>query len=139
MLSATVALNRNGSSLTTAIAARSEATSTSRTSAPPTSAAPALTSDRRGMNCTRVVRPEPGQEPDERVVVGLQARADHGVVPHPCNLRAEALELAVLARERLDHAHAADVLLDVGGQLADALLELLQRRARASPVARGDE
>jgi hypothetical protein len=44
MFSATVALNRKGSSLTTAIAARSEATSTSRTSAPSTSTAPAVTS-----------------------------------------------------------------------------------------------
>src|SRR5882757_7588658 len=59
MFSATVALKRNGSSLTTAITARSEATSTSRTSVPSTSTAPALTSYRRGMSCTSVVLPEP--------------------------------------------------------------------------------
>ena len=76
------------------------------------------------------------QEADERVVEGLHARGDHGLVPHPPDAPAEALELAVLAREGLDHAHAADVLLDVGGQLGDALLELLQRRARAPAVAR---
>ena len=50
--------------------------------------------------------------------------------------RAEARELALLARERLHDAHAADVLLDVGGQLGDALLDLLQRGPRAAPVAR---
>ena len=51
----------------------------------------------------------------------------------------EARELARLGREGLDHAHAGDVLLDVGGQLGDALLDLLQRRPRAAPVAGGDE
>ena len=39
--------------------------------------------------------------------------------------RAEAAQLALLLRERLDHAHAADVLLGLGGQLGDALLHLL--------------
>jgi hypothetical protein len=59
MFSATVALNRNGSSLTTAICARSDAASMSRTSAPSTSSAPSVTSYRRGMSCTSVVLPEP--------------------------------------------------------------------------------
>jgi hypothetical protein len=43
------------------------------------------------------------QEADERVVEGLQARRDHGLVPHAPDAPAEALELAVLAREGLDH------------------------------------
>ena len=46
---------------------------------------------------------------------------------------AEAPELALLARERLHDAHAADVLLDVGGELGDPLLDLLQRGARGLP------
>ena len=41
---------------------------------------------------------------------------------------AEALDLALLLRERLDYAHARDVLLRVGGQLGDPLLGLSERR-----------
>ena len=47
-------------------------------------------------------------------------------------------QLVRLAREGLDDAHAGDVLLGVGRQLGDALLDLLDRRARAAPVALGD-
>jgi hypothetical protein len=43
--------------------------------------------------------------------------------------------LARLGRERLHHADAGDVLLDLRGQLGDALLHLLERRARAPAVA----
>jgi predicted dehydrogenase len=39
------------------------------------------------------------------------------------------------ARERFDDANAGDVLLDVGGQLADALLHLLERRPCEAAVA----
>ena len=53
-------------------------------------------------------------------------------------LCAEAPLALLLGGERLDDAHAADALLDVGGQLADALLDLLQRRARLPAVAVGD-
>ena len=83
-------------------------------------------------------QPELGQEADEGVVEGLQARGHHRLVPDAPDAAAEALELALLAREGLHDAHAADVLLDVGRELGDPLLELLQRRARAPPVARGD-
>ena len=50
---------------------------------------------------------ELGQEADERVVEGLQPRRDHRLVEHARPTGCEALELAVLARERLDDAHAA--------------------------------
>ena len=36
----------------------------------------------------------------------------------------EAAQLALLARERLDHTDAGDVLLRLGGQLRDPLLDL---------------
>ena len=51
----------------------------------------------------------------------------------------EAIELALLLSERLDHAHAGDVLLGLGGQLGDPLLHLLQRRPRAPAVAVRDQ
>ena len=99
--------------------------------APVDDLAPAEEEDRR--------EAELGQEADERVVEGLQARRDHRLVEDAPDAAAEALELALLAREGLHDAHAADVLLDVGGELGDPLLDLLQRRARAPPVARGDD
>ncbi len=70
---------------------------------------------------------ELGQEADHRVELGLQARGDHRLVEHARDAVAEALELARLAREGLDDAHAGDVLLGVGGELGDALLDLLDR------------
>ena len=82
--------------------------------------------------------PELGQEADERVVEGAQPGGDHRLLEDARHARAEAALLLLLGGERLDDAHAADALLDVGGQLADALLDLLQRRPRAAPVAVGD-
>ena len=79
------------------------------------------------------------QEADERVVERAQARGEHRALEDGADDAAEALELALLGRERLDHAHARDVLLDVGGQLRDALLDLRERGPRAAPVARGDQ
>ena len=83
--------------------------------------------------------PELRQEADHRVVGRLQARGDHRLVEHAPDAVAEALELVGLAGEGLDDAHARDVLLGVRGQLGDALLDLLDRRARAAPVALGDQ
>ena len=74
-----------------------------------------------------------GQEADERVVERAQPRRRHGLVEHARDGRLEARELARLGGEGLDHAHAGDVLLHVGGQLGDPLLDLLQRRPRARP------
>ena len=79
------------------------------------------------------------QEADERVVEGLQPGDEHRLLEDAPDGPREALALALLARERLDHADAGDVLLGLGGQLGDALLDLLRRRPRAAPVARGDE
>ncbi len=59
MLSWIVAQNRNGSSLTTAIAWRRLCSSTERTSAPSISTAPVLTSYRRGSSDTSADLPEP--------------------------------------------------------------------------------
>ncbi len=75
------------------------------------------------------------QEADERVVERAQARRDHRLVEDAADAGGEALALQVLAGEGLDDAHAADVLLDVGRQLGDPLLDLLQRGPRAAPVA----
>ena len=72
-------------------------------------------------------QPELGQEADQRVVERLQPGADHRLVEHPPDALAKALELALLAREGLDDAHARDVLLDLRRQLGDPLLHLLQR------------
>ena len=79
------------------------------------------------------------QEGQERVVERALARGDHRLVEDARHIAAEALELARLGREGLDHAHAGDVLLDVRGDLGDPLLDLLQRRPRAAPVARGHD
>ena len=84
-------------------------------------------------------QPDARQEADERVVERPQARRDHRLVEDPLRAALEAPELARLGGERLDDAHARDVLLDVGGQLGDPLLDLLQRGPRAAPVARGDQ
>ncbi len=59
MLSCTVAENRNGSSVTTAIARRSETRSTSRTSAPSIRTDPVVASYSRGSSETSAVLPEP--------------------------------------------------------------------------------
>ena len=77
------------------------------------------------------------QEADRRVELRLQARGDHRLVEHARDAVAEALELVGLAREGLDDAHAGDVLLGVGGELGDALLDLLDRRARACARSAG--
>ncbi len=84
-------------------------------------------------------QPDAGQEADERVVERAQPRRLHRLVEHARDRLLEALELARLGRERLHHADARDVLLDVGRQLGDPLLDLLQRGARAAPVAGGDQ
>ena len=76
---------------------------------------------------------------DERRVERLHAGGDHGLLEDPRDRLAEAAELDLLAREGLDHAHAGDVLLGVGGHLGDALLDLLLRRAGAAAVAPGDD
>ena len=49
------------------------------------------------------------------------------------------VELPLLLRERLDDAHAGDVLLGLRGQLGDPLLHLLQRRPRPAAVAERDQ
>ena len=67
----------------------------------------------------------------QRRVERLQPRRAHRLVEDAADRVAEALELAVLAGERLDHADAGDVLLGVGGQLGDPLLDLLHGGARA--------
>ena len=72
-------------------------------------------------------------------VEGLDPRRDHRLREEPVDPALEAALLALLGRERLDDAHAGDVLLDLGGQLGDALLDLLDRRPRAAPVAERDE
>ncbi len=54
-------------------------------------------------------------------------------------LRRKRSQLAGLAGERLDDPHPGDVLLGVGGELADALLHLLDRGPRAAAVAVGDD
>ena len=48
----------------------------------------------------------------------------------------EALDLAILLRERLDHAHADDRLLGLRRDVGDALLHVAQDRERAPRVAR---
>ncbi len=78
---------------------------------------------------------ELGQERDRRVVGGFQARGHHRLLEHAADAVAKALQLARLARERLDDAYARDVLLGVGRELGDALLHLLDRRTRAPAVA----
>ena len=46
----------------------------------------------------------------------------------PLRPAGEAAGLALLLRERLDDAHADDVLLGVRGDVGDALLHVLQHR-----------
>ena len=75
------------------------------------------------------------QEAEERVVEAAQPVRVDRLVEDPRDRAVEAGELAVLGGERLDHAHAGHVLLDVGGELGDALLHLLQRGTRLHPVA----
>ena len=82
---------------------------------------------------------ELGQEADHRVVRGLQAGGDHRLLEHAPDASAEALELAGLAGEGLDDPHPGDVLLGVGCQLGDALLDLLDRGTGAAAVAVGDQ
>ena len=82
---------------------------------------------------------EVGQEAEQRVEERLDARGEHLLVKDALDGVAEALELALLLGERLDDAHAGDVLLGVGGELGDPLLGLLHRRARPVAVAVGDE
>ena len=74
------------------------------------------------------------KEADQRRVAGLDPRRVHLLVEHPRHRMLEAVELALLLRERLDHANAGHVLLGVRGQLGDSLLGLLERGPRAAPV-----
>ena len=83
--------------------------------------------------------PEVRQEADERVVEGAQPGRVHRLVEHARDRRRGSARAGAARPRRPYHAHARDVLLDVGGQLGDPLLDLLQRRARAPPVARGDQ
>ena len=83
-------------------------------------------------------QPELGQEADHGVVSRFQAGGDHRLAEDAPDAVAEPLQLARLAREGLDHAHAGDALLGVCGQLSYPLLGLLDRRPRAMPVAVGD-
>ena len=82
-------------------------------------------------------QPELGQEADEGVVEGAQPGGDHRLVEHPRDGLVEAVHLARLLREGLDHAHAAHVLLGLGRQLGDALLDLLRGGPVQAPVAGG--
>ncbi len=82
---------------------------------------------------------ELGQEADDGVVRGFQAGRDHRLLEHASGAAPEALQLAGLAGERLDDPHPGDVLLGVRGELADALLHLLDRGPRAAAVAVGDD
>ena len=75
------------------------------------------------------------QEADERGVERAQPGGDHRLVEHARDRLAEAPQLALLLRERLHHADAADVLLGLGGELGDPLLDLLRRRPVALAVA----
>ena len=84
-------------------------------------------------------QPQLGQEADHRVVPGLQARGHHRLVEHAGDAVAKAAQLERLACEGLHDAHAGDVLLGVGGQLGDPLLDLLDGGARAAAVALGDD
>ena len=83
--------------------------------------------------------PELGEEADERAVERLDPRRHHRLLEDAADLALEAAALARLGGERLHDAHAGDVLLHLGGQLGEALLHLLERGARAPPVAGGDE
>jgi hypothetical protein len=83
--------------------------------------------------------PELGEEGDERRVERPDARRDHRLVEDAGHRAGEPLTLALLACERLDDAYAGDVLLGLGGQLGDALLDLLQRRARPASEPRGGQ
>ena len=83
--------------------------------------------------------PELRQEPDERVVEGAQPRRDHRLVEHTLHGGAEARHLARLLREGLDHADTGDVLLRLGRELGDPLLDLLARRPVQPAVASGDD
>ena len=63
--------------------------------------------------------PEPGQVLEQRRPLG----PDVGVLDvrplGPHRRAGEVLELHVLGRERLDHAHAVDVLVDDGGDVGE--------------------
>ena len=74
------------------------------------------------------------KEADQRRVARLDLGGVHLLVEYPRHRVLEAVELALLLGERLDHANAGYVLLSVRGQLGDSLLGLLQRGPRAAPV-----
>ena len=81
--------------------------------------------------------PEVRQKPDQRREEGLQPGRVDALVEDPADGAPEALELVLLARERLDDADPGDVLLGLRGQLGDPLLDLLQGGPRDPVVARG--
>jgi hypothetical protein len=78
------------------------------------------------------------QEADERRVEGAQAGGHHRLLEDTLGGAVEAAQLTVLLGERLDHPHAADVLLGLSRQLGDALLDLLAGGPVAAPVAERD-
>ena len=84
-------------------------------------------------------QPQVREEADQRRVARLDPRRGHLLVEHAHHRVLEALELAVLLGECLDHADAGDVLLRIRGQLGDPLLSLLKGGSRTSPVAPRDQ
>ena len=80
--------------------------------------------------------PEAGDEAEQRRVEGAQPGRVDVLVEDPRDPVAEALEHVLLARERLHDPDPRDALLGLGRELADPLLDLLQRRAREPAEAR---
>ncbi len=81
--------------------------------------------------------PELGEEAEERREEGLQPGRVDALVEDPGDGSAEAVQLVLLAGERLHDPDPGDVLLGLGGQFGDPLLDLLHRRARDPVVAGG--
>jgi hypothetical protein len=81
-------------------------------------------------------QPQLGQEADRGVVERAQPGRHHRLVEHPPHGVLEPAQLALLLRERLDDPYSGHVLLGLGGQLGNPLLNLLRRGPVAAPVAR---
>lgn len=82
---------------------------------------------------------ELGQGGDQRREEGLDPGRANRLVKQAVNRALEALELVILASERLDHADSGNALLGLGGELGDPLGHLLHRRARLTGVAERGE